>query len=821
MSANPSAARTPNFSIIACAILTSVLGAAAGRAQTISDASSSTSAGTERAAPELAEIIVTARKREERLIDVPAAIAVVSSEEIQRYSITDAKNLTQEVPNLMILSTFAGTGGTIAIRGIASFSANSDPGVSPEVAYNIDGINITQGRVATLGLLDTDRVEVLEGPQALYFGKNNAAGVVSITSVDPGATATGYVRAGYEFNLDAPQANAALTLPVREDLSVRVAFMGQEQRGYLRNSAVPIVDPFGYAPLIDPGAVNKSIDGSYQKLGRISVKYTPTDRFTALVKFVDGVYRANSDGANQVVLCAPGVNNYVVSANFGYVATDPADPNCSQHAPAIEGGLNATLASHYPGSNGGVPYAQVTMNLTSANLTYKFDPVTVTSITGYYKMESHSFVGIESSFPFYIGAQSLTYRQASEELRATTTLTGPLNFMFGGYFEDSRYLWQGNNYILPLGPDTVTGRIDSETYADVSTDRTTSLFGSGDLHLPANLDLTAGARWTHETKMATLQNIYLNDKPQLLFGFPFFQPVGEPIVSPTTGNNVSPEVTLTWHAQPNLNIYGAFKTGYKSGGTSTAEVLNITTAADLSFKPETAIGGELGVKGEWMDRALSTTFDVYNYNFRNLQVTSLTIVPNEPLLFRITNAAGANSRGAEFKTNYHVTRDLSLRGHLDYNRAIYTNYANAPCSTDQSLGYAPGCVTTQGVGSQNLTGMQIQLAPKWFAGGGGTYQHYIFDGLLIGFDTDLNYTGGFARAYGLAAYGEQDGYYMLNANIRLSNPAKGWQVALSGTNLNDAVTYVGMFNINGTPGRIYSGQLGPPREVSLIFSYGF
>jgi outer membrane receptor protein involved in Fe transport len=801
------------------------LAASVGHAQSSASSSASAASADQQGLQELQEVNVTARRREERLLDVPTVVAVVGSQEILNYNIVDTKGLTEAVPNLMILSSFAGTGGTIAIRGLASFAANSDPGVSPEAAYNIDGINITQGRTSTLALLDVNQVEVLMGPQALYFGKNNPAGVVAVTSVDPGKTSTGYAHFGYEFHLVAPQMAAALTMPISDDLSVRVAVLAQEQRGYLRNTAVPLVDPFGYAPLIDPGPVNKYIDGSWQTLGRVSLKYTPTDRFTALLKFVYGIYNANSDGANQVVLCAPGVNDYVVSANFGHVAIDPAYPNCSQsgsqNAPAIEGGLNATLATHFPGSNGGVPFSQNTTNLSSLNLSYQFDPLTLTSITGYYMMNSHALVGIESSIPFYIGQQNLNYNQFSEELRATSTLSGPLNYMLGAYYEDNWYKWLGSNYVLPLGPDTVTGRIDSQTYDDVQTDRTYALYGALYWKLPANLELSAGARWTHESKLATLQSLYLNDQPQLQFGFPFFQPVGQVITSPTSGSNVSPEVTLTWHVQPDVNIYGAYKTGYKSGGTSTPEVLNITTAANLQFKPETATGGELGLKGEWLDRTLRATFDVYNYNFKNLQVTALQIIPNEPLIFTIQNAAGARTRGAEFQTNYLVTKKFELRAHVDYNQAIYTDYANAPCSTDQEAGLASGCVTVAGVGSQDFTGKRIPLAPEWFAGAGGTYTQPLSNGLQLAFDADVNYTGDFVRAYGLEAFGTQGGYTLLNANLRLSNPAKNWEVALAGTNLSNVVTYTSMFNINGTPGGIYSGLRGPPREVTLMFSYGF
>ena len=799
-----------------------VLLAATALVPTAGHAQSSSATTPNAQSDDLAEVLVTARRREERLIDVPGAIEVVSAAQLENNDIVDAKDLTRNVPNLLIITSFAGTGGTTAIRGISSAAANSDPGVAPEVAYNIDGINITQGRVATLGLLDVDRVEVLEGPQALYFGKNSPAGVVSITSNDPGQTMAGNIRLTHEFKLDSDEVNGAVTLPITDKLSVRVAGMAQQQRGYLENEAVPIVDPV-FPQYIDPGAVNKYTDGAHQGLARVTVKYTPTDHLTILLKSLYAYYYANSDGANQVNMCAPGINNVTVNLNFGVTALDPAYNNCSQGGPrAVEGGLNAELAARYPGSNGGIPYSQPTMKLHTANIAYDLDPLTITSITGYYRLMAHASVGIESSVPFYIGAQSDAFRQASEELRATTKLSGPINFTFGGYFEDSKYTWMGNNYILPLGADTETGRIDSETYQDDSTDRTWSAFGSMDWKLPANLELSAGARWTQERKLAVEQNTYLNDQPEIQFGFPFFLPVGQQIVSPTSGDNVSPEVTLTWHAQPDLNIYGAFKTGYKSGGTSTAEVLDITTAANLSFKPEKAIGGELGVKGDFLERTLNLTFDVYNYNFQNLQVTSLSIIPNQPLFFHITNAAGARTQGAEFQTSYKIAPALTFRSHLDYNRAYYTDYSDAPCTPDQMSGIAPGCVTIQGTGYQDLTNKQLEFAPKWFGGGGLTYRRDVFNGLQLAFDADWNYTGSSERAYGLADnFGVQGGYSIVNSSVRLSNPSKGWEIAIGGTNLTDVTTYSEIFRQNGFPAGTYSGLRGPPREVTAAFSYVF
>jgi iron complex outermembrane recepter protein len=805
------------------AILTGVAGSypTISRAQSAPTAAPAAPAASDTQPQDLSEVIVTARRKRERLIDVPGAVQVINSEQIDNDNMVDTKDLTRNVPNLLIITSFAGTGGTMAIRGISSAAANSDPGVAPEVAYNIDGINVTQGRVSTLGLLDVDSVQVLEGPQALYFGKNSPAGVVSITSEDPGQTFAGYVRVSHEFRLDADQANAAVTIPIANDLSVRFAVLAQQQRGYLHNEAVPVDDPV-FPQYIDPGAVNHYIDGAHQELGRMTVKYTPTDNLTILLKSLYAYYYANSDGANQVNVCAPGLNSVTVNLNFGVSELDPAYNNCSHNGGiAVEGGLNPALAARYPGSDGGVPYSQPTMKLDTARVTYDFDRLTVTSITGYYRLMAHASVGIESSIPFYIGAQSLAFRQASEEVRANTKLDGPLNFTFGGYFENSKYRWMGNNYILPLGADTVTNRIDSETYQDDSTDQTWSPFASLDWKLMPTLDLSAGARWTHETKLTTEQNTYLNDQPQLLFGFPFFLAVGQKIISPTTGDNVSPEVTLTWHMRPDLNLYAAYKTGYKSGGTSTAEVLDATTAADLSFKPEKALGGEIGAKGVLLDRALNFTFDIYDYEFQNLQVTSLSIIPNQPLFFHITNAAGSRTEGAETQVNYRIVPAFSVRSHLDYNRAYYTNYGNAPCTPDQDAGAAPGCQEISGTGYQDLTGKQLELAPKWFGGGGFTYTQALSGNLQLAFDGDLNYTSSAVRGYGLAYFGVQGGYAIVNSSLRLSDPSKGWVISLNGTNLGDKITYSEMFNQNGFPTGAYSGLRGAPREIELTVDYDF
>jgi len=816
--------------LLASSALFALIAAGGASAQTVPGGGATTAPNkpaqgdTASATPSVGEVYVTARKREERLIDVPAAITAVSARAINRYGISDAKDLTQNVPNLMILPTATGSGGFISIRGIGAAASTADPGIAPEVAYNIDGVNITRGRVSSLGLLDPDHVEVLEGPQALYFGKNSPAGVVTIASVDPSQTLNGYVRTSYEFSLAAPELDAALTLPVNDTLSLRFALSLSEQRGYIRNSAVPVADPFGYAPLIDPGAVNKYQDGDNSEAGRISLIYKPNSRLTDVAKFMYSRYDANSEDANYETICAPGVNQVSINPGFGLPSfADPASTNCSNHPGTYEGGLNATLAAHYPYSNGGVPFALTTMDLLTNKLDYDFGNVTVSSITGYYNLHHQEFINASySSAPFFEGGEEENYWQVSEEVRAVTAFHGPLNFMLGGYYESNKDQFLTSNYFVPLGPDTRNGDINSAIMNDVTPNQTYSVFGSADAKLPGNLELSAGARWTREDKVSTLENTFVNDRPQLLLGFPILQPEGVPIIAPTHDENVSPEVTLTWHVEPNFNVYGAFKTGYKSGGTSNAEALSPTTAAALSFLPETTMGGEFGAKGEWLDHRLQVTADVYSYDFHNLQVSSLTFLPDQPPTFHITNAASARSQGFETQGSFIVTDDLTVRANLSYNRATYVEFKNAPCTTDQTSNLAPGCVTdASGAQSQNLSGDTLPMSPNWYTGAGLTYKRPVGGGLVLSFDGDLEYNSGFVRAYGLEADGTQSAFVLLNAALKLAAPDKGWDVTLSARNLTDERVIYSAGNNPGTSGGVYDALLGPPREVTLRLAYSF
>src|SRR5690606_22996090 len=108
----------------------------------------------------------------------------------------------------------SGTGAVITIRGVSS--ASNDAGLDQSVAVEIDGVPMSRGRIITAAVFDLASVQVLQGPQALFFGKNSPAGVISLRSADPTSEFEGYATAGYEFKSDEKFLEAAISGPLTD-----------------------------------------------------------------------------------------------------------------------------------------------------------------------------------------------------------------------------------------------------------------------------------------------------------------------------------------------------------------------------------------------------------------------------------------------------------------------------------------------------------------------------------------------------------------------------------------------------------------------------
>src|SRR5579862_2122787 len=188
---------------------------------------------------QLEEVIVTARKRAESLHDVPVTETAIAPQTLENLQITDITDLPDLVPGLVTGHSLLSIGTMVSIRGVGTSS--NDPGIDQSVSLNLDGLSLQQGLAFNAGTFDLGQIEVLKGPQELFFGKGSPAGVISLRSADPTDQKELIATAGYEFEAINPRAEFIISGPVTDTLKLRLATMYSASEGYFHNNAVPLV----------------------------------------------------------------------------------------------------------------------------------------------------------------------------------------------------------------------------------------------------------------------------------------------------------------------------------------------------------------------------------------------------------------------------------------------------------------------------------------------------------------------------------------------------------------------------------------------------
>src|SRR5262249_53569969 len=144
-----------------------------------------------------AEIIVTARKRQESVLKVPVIQTVLTREQLERTQVSDLYDVASLTPGVILGLATLEVGTQVSIRGVGTTA--TDPGIDQSIALNIDGLQLSQGSAYSVGVFDMAQIEVLKGPQSLFYGKNSPGGVITIRTADPGDQLEVIGRAGYEF----------------------------------------------------------------------------------------------------------------------------------------------------------------------------------------------------------------------------------------------------------------------------------------------------------------------------------------------------------------------------------------------------------------------------------------------------------------------------------------------------------------------------------------------------------------------------------------------------------------------------------------------
>ncbi|MBV1691893.1 TonB-dependent receptor [Novosphingobium sp. G106] len=758
-----------------------------------------------RAYVENGDIIVTARKRQESILKVPVVVTAVSDQKLDSVQATQIMDLPKLVPGLVLGTNLLSIGPQVSLRGIGTSSY--DPGVDQSVSLNIDGLSLGQGLAFGSGLFDVQQVEVLKGPQALFYGKSSPGGVISLRTSDPGDKLELIARAGYEIEGREGRGELIASGPVTDTLGLRLATTYSEGQGYFRNVAVPILSTGASAPYARETRPRNFIV-------RGTLLWKPVSEFSARLK-VNHAYDHAVDGeVAQLANCPDGPGQSFGFGGFGpALGLSPVDP-----IPFI-GGDNCKLdrnlripylnPSFFPGiPNNGVPYLQNKQNYGTLELNYDLSPqLALTSTTAYYNLKSSSMVNpthTTAAAPTFAVTNRFSRREFTQELRLNSDFAGPLNLTLGGFYENGRLIdrvhFIRNTAYGFLSPAIVGANILNDDRATTVDIKTYSLFGQIRYKLSDQLELAGGVRWTDETREERVFD-YQNNVDITPF-------LPNPRVH---SSNFSPEATITYTPTDDLTVFASYKKGYKSGSFKVA--VPAVKGEDNSFGDEQVQGGETGIKARLADHSILTNVSGYYYTYKGLQVGGIADSVGGVPVITTVNAGKAITYGVDFDISYRPRsiEGLSLNASLNWNHARYKDLNNIPCIAGQTI--SAGCNQFFAVNAnqtppgptgativngkygfytaQDLSNTPMVRAPQWAANFGFDYTMPIGSGMKLMFTNNNQYSSKFVTfpAVGRPNNDNYQGSFIkVDAGLTLKDANDRWEVAVIGKNITDKIT---------------------------------
>lgn len=779
------------------------------------------------------DIVVTARRKDERLMDVPVVISALTAETVNRYQANDLTAIGELTPTVIVGAYKANGGGSIAIRGISS-PANQ-VGFEQAVSVALDGIQTSNGRVAQLGFFDVGRVEVLKGPQALFFGKNSPAGVISIVSAAPGSTFEAGVKTSYEFVGDEATVEGFASGPVSDTLGVRIAARYRNLDGWLRNTAQAQPNPFyraatgaPVAAATLPGTSNRR-PGDEELIGRVTIAFKPSSDFSATLRVLGTRSKDAGPGVNsQNIGPCTGPNPRVSGIADTSAECVIDNRTTSGDVPQV---IRDTIRDDGLGVNSG---GELSALVSSLALQGNFGNFSLASQTGYNKFKYDYFAGFDqTTFSQLAQFEGQDYSEFSQELRLSSDFDGIVNVVVGGYYQRTSIDAHYDTKLNDANYNAAANRYTSFETVATQKGSTISGFGQVIVDLMPELELAGGARWTRETKRFRKGNSYgVGTFITAAQVFPGSDEVGF-LKGNFRDSNVSPEATLTWKPDSRHTLFAAYRTGFKSGGFGLTNPLQTSTRiGDVDFDSEKAKGFELGGRLIAANGRLNLSAAAFAYNFQNLQVN--TYDPAR-IAYTINNAGAVRQRGLELEGNFQATDIFQLHAAIAYVHNRFRDF------TGQCYSYAfpTGTVRATAVPPPNcsfvntttLTLQQVfddrapARSPQWSGNAGFVFSIPVGDH-KIGFTGDAYYSGSYFAADTLAPPTRQAAFWRFNSGVSFADRDDRWRVGLVGRNLSNrnyllyAADRTGGASVPGSIGE-QRGVIARGREITLQAQFNF
>ncbi len=742
------------------------------------------------ARPWIEKIVVSARKKEEEILDVPIAIETRSGVQIQNQIFRDLQELIENVPAVNVSRT--GSADFLNIRGVGS---GENVGFEQSVAFVVDGITLGRSRASRGGLLDLERVEILKGPQTTYFGANTIAGAISLTSrgADLNAGYTGYGRVSYEFEQQEINVEGAANLPITDTLAARIAVKFTDSEGFIENTFTGQDEP-----------------GNQDIIVRGSALWEPIENLSVDLKFTYGSVEADSGLDTELVGCTPGT----------MAVPNLAQLNCIQaDGQPVEASLNLRKNTDLP------EFRDLDYKIGVLTVNYELNDFTLTSVTGYYDFENEFRLDLDGTSvapdPGFTSRIALSQLDEADQISQEIRLASPTGQLFdwvaGVYFQ--RETADFGNVIVnsffsqnPMtAPLTALSAFRSQEY------KTYSVFGELTYNFLDDLRGIFGLRFIHVD-----QDISISPNTAVAVqanGIPDINGVAPLAGSFNFGNfersdtDVLPSVTVQYDFSPTANVYGSWRQGFKAGGFSLVDnTPNAAANFAEEFDREEVNAFEVGVKGLFLDGRVQATAALFRMIFTDRQVASLAEVPaGAPVgtVQPVENAARSVSQGIELGFIARLLDQLTVQGELIFLDSEFTDFDDALCFTGQTV--AQGCVNDR----QDLSGEDTTFAPTYSGNFTMTYDYPIRD-YIITAQPNVFFTDSFQLVSDNNPLTRQDSFVKLNFRLSVRPESERWELALVTRNLNDEITTSGVCNeVPSAPGGTVGCVADAPRTIAL------
>lgn len=568
------------------------------------------------------EIVVTAQKREQTLIDIPQAISVVSGDDLETHQATNFSDYLKLVPGLQLVQSTPGQ-GRLVMRGV------NTGGVASTVAVYMDETPFGSSSALVNGAVlagdfdtfDVARIEVLRGPQGTLYGASSMGGLLKFVTNTPDFDA--YSARGRVAVEDTKggalsyRGTAVVNIPLSPTVAVRASGFYRKDGGFIDSIGTSGSD------------VEKDINDAKVYGGRASLLFKPNDKFDLRLTTV--LQDINADAPT------------VVESDPNTLKTLHGGPTLSQFVPA---------------------FSDVDYRVYNGVFNYDLGFATLTSSSSYTKLNqtkrddaSFNLSGlIQSVFgapnELYL-AQNTNNRKYTQEVRLASNEGAKFDWMVGGYFTDEKGLIH-QEYIA-VAPGTLTQLTTLPLLADLdlsSRYKEYAGFANATLHFGERIDVDVGGRYSHNKQTAS------QAAKGVLAG-------GTPIAS----NLTSSDNVFTYSLAPKFkiddhrSIYARVAKGYRPGGPNVIPP-SAPAGTPSSFAPDTVTSYEAGFKGESADRRFSLDIAAFHIDWKGIQL--LTVVNN----FGINaNGADAKSDGVEFNATARLANGLTLSANGAYTDA--------------------------------------------------------------------------------------------------------------------------------------------------------